>query len=80
MGQYTLTKYEKRLVDNHIVKEFDFGHYTDFSPATFNHTLCTVLPQWRVEELTKGQNNRNLAYVNYMSELYKSKKIKYSYK
>lgn len=80
MAQYTLTKYEKRLVDNHILKQFEIGHYIDFSPATFNHALCTVLPHWRSEELTKGQNTRNLAYVDYIGELYKMKKIKYNYK
>lgn len=71
MGQYTLTKYEKRLVDNFIIKAVDSKSASQFSTALFNHALCTVLPPFRAEELTNGQNKRNIAYIDYVKDLYK---------
>lgn len=71
MGQYTLTKYEKRLVDNYIIKVVDAGSTNKFSPALFNNALCNTLPAFRAEELTNGQNTKNIAYIDYVHELYK---------
>lgn len=73
MGQYTLTKYEKRLVDNFIVKTVDSGNAQQFSTALFNHAVCTVLPPFRAEELTNGQNTRNIAYIDYVKDFYRIK-------
>lgn len=73
MGQYTLTKYEKRLVDKAILNGVDKGVYQKFDIPTFNHALCTTMPQWRVEELTKGQNSRNIAYIDYVKDFYRIK-------
>jgi hypothetical protein len=77
MGQYTLTKYEKRLVDNFIIKAVDSKSANKFSIALFNHALCTVLPSWRAEELTNGQSVRNIAYIDYVKDFYR---VKYTYK
>ena len=71
MGQYTLTKYEKRLVDKFIIKAVDSGSTKTFSTALFNHALCTVLHPVRAEELTNGQNTRNIAYIDYVKDFYK---------
>lgn len=70
MSQYTLTKYEKRLVDNFIVKAVDSGNTSQFSTALFNQALCTVLHPARTEELTNGQNIRNIAYIDYVKDFY----------
>ncbi|MGA1048363.1 MAG: hypothetical protein ACO3UU_10145 [Minisyncoccia bacterium] len=73
MSQYTLTKYEKRLVDNYIIKVVDSGSTKKFSPALFNNVLCNILPAFRAEELTNGQNTRNIAYIDYVKDFYKIK-------
>jgi hypothetical protein len=73
MSQFTLSKYEKRLVDNFIIQAVDSGSTKKFSTALFNHALCTVLPSWRAEELTNGQNTRNIAYIDYVKDFYKIK-------
>lgn len=73
MAQYTLTKYEKRLIDKTIIKGVDSGTYNKFDVATFNNALCAVLPTWRTEELTKGQNSRNIAYIDYVKDFYRIK-------
>jgi hypothetical protein len=73
MAQYTLTKYEKRIVDNYIIKVVDAGSANKFSVALFNNALCNTLPQWRAEELTNGQNMRSIAYIDYVKDLYKFK-------
>lgn len=72
-GNYTLTKYEKRLVDKVILESVDNGAYTSFSVAAFNNALCVALPMWRAEELTKGQNTRNIAYIDYVKDFYRIK-------
>lgn len=72
MGTYTLTKYEKRLVDNFIIKAVDCGSTNKFSTALFNHAICTTLHPARAEELTNGQNTRNIAYIDYVKDLYKT--------
>lgn len=77
MGTYTLTKYEKRLVDNFIIKAVDSGSAKNFSVALFNHAVCTTLHPARAEELTNGQNTRNIAYIDYVKDLYR---IKFRYK
>lgn len=77
MGTYTLTKYEKRLVDNFILKAVDCGSASKFSTALFNHAVVTVLPPFRSEELLNGQNNKTIAYIDYVKDLYR---IKFRYK
>jgi hypothetical protein len=71
MSQYTLTKYEKRLIDKFIIKAVDSGSTKQFTTALFNHAVCTVLPPFRAEMLTNGQNTRNIAYIDYVKDFYK---------
>lgn len=71
MGQYTLTKYEKRLVDNYIIRMIDSGSASKFDVTTFNIALCNALHQKRAEELTNGQNSRNIAYIDYVKDFYR---------
>lgn len=73
MGQYTLTKYEKRLVDNFILKAVDCGSTNKFSVALFNHAICTTLHPVRAEELLNGQNKKTIAYIDYIKDLYRIK-------
>lgn len=77
MSQYTLSKYEKRLVDDFIIRAVDCGSANKFSPALFNHAISTTLHPARAEELTNGQNIRNIAYIDYVKDLYR---IKFRYK
>lgn len=75
MAQMILTKIEKNIVDKNIIFGIDNGYYKKFDVFTFNHALATSLPQWRVEELTNSQNINNVAYVEYINDLYDSVKL-----
>lgn len=77
MFNRTLTKYEKRLVDNFIIKAVDSGKTESFSVALFNQAICTTLHPARAEELTNGQNKRNIAYIDYVKDFYR---VKFLYK
>lgn len=73
MGTYTLTKNEKQLVDNYIIKVVDAGSANQFSVALFNNALCNTLPTWRTEMLV-SDNKRSLAYIDYVKDLYRINK------
>jgi hypothetical protein len=72
MGTYTLTKNEKELVDNYIIKVVDAGSANEFSVALFNNALCNTLPTWRTEILINNNSNRSLAYIDYVKDLYRN--------
>lgn len=67
----TLTKTEKKLVDNFIIKVADAGSTKTFSVALFNNAVCNTLPAFRAEELLNGQNNKTIAYIDYVKDLYR---------
>jgi hypothetical protein len=69
----TLTKIEKRLVDNYIIKVADAGSTKTFSVALFNNAVCNTLPAFRAEELLNGQNTKTIAYIDYVKDLYRMK-------
>jgi hypothetical protein len=71
MGQYTLNKFEKRLVDNFIVKAVDSGSTNKFTVQLFNHAVCTTLHPARAEELLNGQNTKTIAYIDYVKDFYR---------
>jgi len=71
MGTFTLTKNEKQLVDNYIIKVVDAGSANQFSVALFNNALCNTLPTWRTETLI-SDNKRSLAYIDYVKDLYRN--------
>ena len=73
MGQYTLTKYEKRMVDNYIIKVVDAGSANKFTVALFNNAVSNALPMFRAEELLNGQNERTIAYIDYVKDFYRIK-------
>jgi hypothetical protein len=72
MGTFTLTKYEKELVDNYILKVVDAGSANKFSVALFNNALCNTLPTWRTETLINNNSKRSLAYIDYVKDLYRN--------
>ena len=65
----TLTKTEKKLVDNFIIKVADAGSTNTFSVALFNNAVCNTLPAFRAEELLNGQNTKTIAYIDYVKDL-----------
>lgn len=73
MARYTLTKYEKRLVDDKIITMANAGQVKEFSPHVFNLAVSIVLPQTRAEELCDGQKPRNIAYIDYVKDFYRIK-------
>ena len=69
----TLTKIEKRLVDNYIIKVADAGSTKTFSVALFNNAVCNTLPAFRAEELLNGKDKKTIAYIDYVKDLYRMK-------
>jgi len=64
-----LTKQEKRLVDNFIIKVVDAGSTNTFSVALFNTAVCNTLPSFRAEELLNGKDKKTIAYIDYVKDL-----------
>ena len=68
MNEKTLTKYEKEIVDDFIIRNHDH-----FSVAVFNHAISYTLPTWRGEMLIGDENKKTLAYVDYVKEILRIK-------
>lgn len=69
----TLTKQEKRLVDNFIIKVVDAGSTNSFSVALFNNAVCNTLPAFRAEELLNGKDKKTIAFIDYVKDLQRMK-------
>jgi hypothetical protein len=68
----TLTKHEKQLIDNYIIKVADAGSTKTFSVALFNNAVCNTLPSFRAEELLNGKDKKTIAYIDYVKDLLRS--------
>jgi|LakMenEpi03Aug12_release.lakeMendotaPanAssembly.Ray.scaffolds.fasta_scaffold1322093_2 hypothetical protein len=72
MSEYRLTNHEKDLIDKYIIKVVDAGSANKFSLALFNNALCNTLPTWRAEILTSSNNERSIAYIDYVKDFHKN--------